>query len=153
DQIIGSQETAKNLITRSIEIYERLSEFTRAADARADLALCYWHEGALNEARDNLNEALGHLKNEDGDLRASVLIRAGIGEVDARRLSEALAFYNEAADMLAQSKDHALRGTFHNSFGLALRRLADVENLESYLDRALIEYTAASFHFEQAGNI
>jgi CheY-like chemotaxis protein/tetratricopeptide (TPR) repeat protein len=33
-----------------------------------------------------------------------------------------------------------------------LRRLATPENREDYLDRALIEYSAASFHFEQAGN-
>src|SRR6266478_2269257 len=153
DQSDGSQETAKNLITRSIEIFERLGDFTRAAEARADLALCYWREGAFDEARINLTEALSQLKNEDGDLKGSVLIRAGIVEVDARRLSEALRLYNEAAGILEQSDDHALRGTFHNSFGLALRRLADINNLESYLDRALIEYSAASFHFEQAGNI
>ncbi len=153
DQSDGSQETAKNLITRSIEIFERLGDFTRAAEARADLALCYWREGAFDEARINLTQALSQLKNEDGDLKASVLIRAGIVEVDARRLSEALRLYDEAAGILKQSDDHALRGTFHNSFGLALRRLADIDNLESYLDRALIEYSAASFHFEQAGNI
>src|SRR5207253_1999037 len=39
DQTDGSQETAKNLITRSIEIFERLGDFTHAAEARADLAL------------------------------------------------------------------------------------------------------------------
>src|SRR5437016_5624525 len=153
DQTDGSQEIAKNLITRSIEMYERLGDSTHAAEARADLALCYWREGAFDEARINLTEALSQLKNEDGDLKGSVLIRAGIVEVDARRLSEALRLYNEAAGILEQSDDHALRGTFHNSFGLALRRLADIDNLESYLDRALIEYSAASFHFEQAGNI
>jgi CheY-like chemotaxis protein len=67
-------------------------------------------------------------------------------------LSEALRLYSEAADIVKQSTDHALKGTFHNSFGLALRRLADADNKEDYLDRALIEYAAASFHFEQAGN-
>ena len=44
DQTDGSQEIAKNLITRSIEMYERLGDSTHAAEARADLALCYWRE-------------------------------------------------------------------------------------------------------------
>ena len=49
-------------------------------------------------------------------------------------------------------QDHALKGSFHIEFGLVFRRLAAPENREDYLDRALIEYAAASFHFEQAGN-
>src|SRR5205085_12253444 len=49
-------------------------------------------------------------------------------------------------------QDHALKGTFHNEYALLLRRLATPENREEYLDRALIEYAAASYHFEEAGN-
>jgi two-component system chemotaxis response regulator CheY len=152
DQAGGSQEAAKNLITQSLEIFEGLGESARVAEARADLALCYWREGAFDEARINLAEALERLKNEDGDLKASVLIRAGVVEVDSQRLDEALRLYNKAAALLEGSGDHALKGTFHNSFALVLRRLAAVENREDCLDRSLIEYTAASFHFEQAGN-
>src|SRR5438876_3690621 len=44
------------------------------------------------------------------------------------------------------------KGTFHNEYGLVFRQLAAPENREDYLDRALMEYTAASFHFELAGN-
>src|SRR5439155_10224567 len=144
-------ETAKNLITKSIEIFEELRQSASVAEARADLALCYWREGAFDEARINLASALSRLKNEDNDLKACVMIRAGIVEVDARRLSEALHFYDEAGTLLEQSSDHVLKATFHNSFGLALRRLANIDNREDYLDRALIQYAAASFHFEQAG--
>jgi tetratricopeptide (TPR) repeat protein len=48
--------------------------------------------------------------------------------------------------------DHYLTATFH--FGLAnvLNQLISVENRKDYLDVALMEYTAASFHFEQAGH-
>ena len=48
----ASQETAKNIITQSIEIFETLGMLTeRVAEARGDLALCYWREGAYDEAR------------------------------------------------------------------------------------------------------
>ncbi len=152
DSSNGSQEKAKNLITRGIELYEKLGDLTHVAEARADLAVCYWREGAYDEARVTLSEALSSVTDEDVDLRASILVRAGIVEVDSRRLSEAIRIYNEAATLIEKSSDHNLHGTFHNSFGLALRRMADVDNLEAYVDRALVEYTAASFHFEQAGN-
>src|SRR6266849_5224868 len=80
DQTEGSQETAKNLITRSIEIFERLGNSEKAAEARSDLALCYWREGSYDEARIHLANALAVLGSEVSDLRAILLIRAGIVE-------------------------------------------------------------------------
>src|SRR5256712_5486731 len=73
-------------------------------------------------------------------------------EVWAQQLHEAVRFYNEAAALLDRSEDHALKGAFHNGYGLVFSQLAVPENREDYLDRALMEYTAASFHFELAGN-
>jgi tetratricopeptide (TPR) repeat protein len=152
-QTHGSQETAKNLLTQSIEIFESLGESTRLAEARGDLALCYWREGAFDEARINLADALGLLKNEDSDRKACVLIRAGMVEVAAGRLNEALRYYQESAPYVEQSNEHALKGTFHNSLGAVLSSLAVAEKREDYLDRSLIEYVAASFHFEEAGHV
>src|SRR5438874_7652371 len=81
DQTEGSQETAKDLITKSIEIFESLSEAPRVAEARGELALCYWREGAFEEARVTLASALGHLTQDNAELRAVLLIRAGIVEM------------------------------------------------------------------------
>src|SRR6266446_3910492 len=152
DQGAGSQETAKDLITRSIEIFERRGQTREAAEASSDLALCYWREGSYDEARIHLTDALNLLENENSDLKAVLLIRAGIVEVWAQKLNEGLSFYNQAARLLDRSEDHALKGTFHNEYGSVFRQLAAPENREDYLDRALMEYTAASFHFELAGN-
>jgi CheY-like chemotaxis protein len=152
DQTTGSQETAKNLITKSIGIFERLGQSGEASEARGDLALCYWREGAYDEARIHLATALTGLRDEHSERRAILLIRAGIIEERTRRLQDALHFYNEAAPMVEQSEDHALKGSFHFEYGLVLRRLSAPENREGYLDRALIEYAASSFHYEQAGN-
>src|SRR5438270_2007007 len=152
DQAASSQETAKDLITKSTEIFERLGQTREAAEAHGDLALSYWREGSYDEARIHLENALSHLEDEDSDLRAVLLINAGMVEVWAQRLNEAMEFYNKAAPLLDRSEDHALKGTFHNGYGLVFRRLAAPENRGDYLDRALMEYTAASFHFELAGN-
>ena len=150
DQTEGSQERAKNLITRSVEIFEQLGESARIADARGDLALCYWREGSYDEARVHLANALICLGDQDIELKAVLLIRSGIVEIWAQRLSEGLRFYNEAAPLLEQTDNHALKGAFHNEFALLFRRLS-VGN-KDLVDRALIEYAAASFHFEQAGH-
>jgi CheY-like chemotaxis protein/tetratricopeptide (TPR) repeat protein len=152
DQATGSQETAKNLITKSIEIFEGLGQSEEADEARGELALCYWREGSYDEARIHLAEALSRLSDEKSDLRAVLLIRAGIVEVDTQRFDQALRFYHEAIPLVEGSQDHALKGGFHIAYGLVFRRLAAPENREDYMDRALIEYAAASFHFEEAGN-
>lgn len=152
DQATGRQESAKDLITRSVELFEKVGDTRKSAEAQGDLALCYWREGAYDEARIHLKNALDRLGDEDSSLRAILLIRAGIVEVWARRLNEALRLYNEAAPLVEMTDDHALKGSFHIEYGLVFRRLATPENREDYLDRALIEYAAASFHFEQAGN-
>src|SRR5438128_3021173 len=151
-QISGSQERAKDLITQTVEIFESLGDNVRTAEARGDLALCYWREGAFDEARINLADALSRLGDANADLKAVLLIRAGVIEERTRKLQSALNFYNQAQPLVDSSADHVLKGSFHFEYGLVLRRLAAPENREDYLDRALIEYAAASFHFEQAGN-
>ena len=50
DQGAGSQEMAKDLITKSAEMFERLGRTRATAEAHSDLALCYWREGSYDEA-------------------------------------------------------------------------------------------------------
>jgi CheY-like chemotaxis protein len=152
DQINGGQETAKNLITQSIELFQKLGDVRGEAEARAELARCYWNAGAFDEARINLAAALNQLEKDSSDLKASVLIRAGMVEATAGRANEALRFYEDAVPIVEQSSEHHLKGTLHNSLATVLTRLGSSMNRSDYQDRALIEYSAASFHFEQAGN-
>ena len=152
DQIEDTQEAAKDLLTQSREAFHQLGKPHKEAEAHGELALCYWREGALDEARIQLRAALPLLSEEDSELRAVLLIRAGIVEATAGRSNEALRLYEEAADDVERSHDHALKGAFHNSLATLLTRMASVGDRRDYSDRALIEYAAASFHFEQAGN-
>src|SRR6266481_745586 len=124
-QTPGGQESAKNLITQSVNILEGLGHPEQLAEALADLALCYWRERALDEARLYLDSALRRLENQNDDLKAVILIRACMVEVRARRLDDALRFCDEAAPLVEKSKDEALKGAFHNGFGLVFRKLAD----------------------------
>jgi tetratricopeptide (TPR) repeat protein len=152
NQSTGSQERAKDLITRSIEMFDAVGNDMRAVEARGDLALCYWREGGIDEARIHLRDALGRLGSSDSDLKAVLLIRTGMMEMHTRRLQNALNLFHQAEPLVDRSEDHVLKGVYHAECGLVFRRLATPENFEDYLDRALIEYAAASFHYEQAGN-
>lgn len=153
EQAAGGQEAAKNLITQSIDLFERLQLPAKVAGAQGDLALCYWREGAYDEARVTLEHALKSVPAGDSDLKATLLIRAATVAISAHRLSEAFRIFSEAAPLVEQSTDDALKGSYHSLFAVLFRRLVTDETRDEYVDRALIEYAAASFHFERAGNI
>ena len=56
--IENAQETAKNLISEGISLFQALGDMTKVAAGRAEIAYCYFREGALDEARIMLTEAL-----------------------------------------------------------------------------------------------
>src|ERR1043165_8096784 len=151
-QIAGAQEAAKDLISESASIFETLRNTEKIAEARVDLAICYWREGALDEARVTLRlvlESLGAVRSEQ-KLRA--LLNSAIVEKVATRDHDALSICTESAPLFASSSNDALRGKFHNTYAAVLRSVGTSENREDYIDRALLEYAAASYHFEQAGH-
>ncbi|MGH9968289.1 MAG: response regulator [Pyrinomonadaceae bacterium] len=152
-QISGTQETAKNLISESIASFEALQQNSRVAEAQIDLAYCYWREGAFDEGRVMLKEALSRLTDNDIELKAKALLRSAIIEKTANRHNDALRIHTEAAHLFQHIENHSVQGSFHNSFATVLKNLGAAENREDYIDRALIEYAAASYHFEQAGHI
>lgn len=151
-QIPGAQETAKNLISESIAAFEALRTNGGVAEAQIELAYCYWREGAFDEGRVMLKEALGRLTDSQVELRAMAFLRSAIIEETANRRNDALRIHIEAAPLFQEIENHALKGNYHNSFAIVLKNLGASEDREDYIDRALIEYAAASYHYEQVGN-
>jgi tetratricopeptide (TPR) repeat protein len=152
-QVGDAQERAKDLICRSIEIFDQLGETSRVAGARSDLALCYWRQGAFDEARLILKNTLERLAEDDLETSVIARIRLGLLEKAAGRYGDSLKAYTEAAPLVESSDNHAIKGTFHSELAGLLTRLGVAEESEARIDRALVEYAAASFHFEQAGHL
>ena len=148
-QITDAQETAKNLISESLAIFESQRYAKKIAEAHTELALCYWRTGDYNEALDLLKLALGQ-PVADSELKAKAIIRWAIVEIDAGRLTEALRFLTDNATLVEKINSDMLKGCYHQALGDALKDLWESDEPGNYLDRALIEYAAASYHFEQA---
>jgi len=151
-QIEGSQEMAKDLISESLRIFDELGQRNKVGEARSDLALCYWRSGAYDEARVTLQLALDELSASDIEQRATTLLRKALVERASSRLNEALLIYKNSAPLFEEITDHLLTATFHHGFANVLNQLGSLENRKDYVDLALIEYAAASFHFEQTGH-
>jgi two-component system chemotaxis response regulator CheY len=152
-QIEGAQETAKNLLTESIARFEALQNTEKVAEAQIEIGYCYWRQGGFGEARVMLGEALSRLPaGRNDELRAIALLRLAIVEKTANRYNDALRIHTEAFPLFEAISHPAHKGKFHNSFANVLKNLGAAEKREDYIDRALVEFAAASFYFEQAGH-
>ena len=151
-QVKGAQEDAKDLIGESLSRFEQQGRVLRTAEARTELAYCYWREGAFDEARVLLQQVIEDLGEDGSELRLVALLRKALVESSATRFSDSLRILLDAAPLFEASHNHALKGRFHNELAFNFQSLGSTENRADYTDRALVEFTAASFHFERAGH-
>ena len=148
-QIPGAQERAKDLLTQSQSIFEARQAIKKIAEVRSELAYCYWRTNDLEESRDCLKEAIS-LLTIDSELKAKALLRLSLVEHSMERDQKAFRILTKYAPLFSKLNNHTLRGTYHVTFGNRLENLAELQKRRDYIDRALIEYAAASYHFELA---
>ncbi|HET6977219.1 MAG TPA: helix-turn-helix domain-containing protein [Pyrinomonadaceae bacterium] len=151
EQIADAQEKAKDLISESLTIFEYRQSKEKIAEAQTELALCYMRAGEYSNASDLLKLALTHLTT-DCELKAKAVLRSGIVKRHASPLGEALAYLTENESLFEKIDDQLLKGCYHQALGDVLKDLCESKSQEDYLDRAFIEYAAASFHLEQVGH-
>jgi tetratricopeptide (TPR) repeat protein len=151
-QLTGAQEIAKDLISEAARIFEECGLRERVAEARVDLAICYWREGAFDEARVSLNDALHQIDGIESEQRLRVFLNRAIVEKGSNRYDDALKTHREAAPLFEASDNNALKAKFHNQYATVLKNVGLAQNSADLIDHALVEYAASSYYFEQAGN-
>jgi tetratricopeptide (TPR) repeat protein len=151
-RIEHAQELAKDLISKSLSSFEAQHNSNKVAEAQTELAYCYWREGAYDEARILLKHALETLADDRSELKLVAILRTALVESSATRFNDSLHLLIEAAPLFQVSNNDTLRGRFHNELAYNFQSLASTEKRADYTDRALVEFTAASVHFEQAGH-
>jgi tetratricopeptide (TPR) repeat protein len=95
-------------------------------------------------------ESTAALIGESAALKAKTVLCFSVIESSAGRYSDALHLLTESAHLFGEGLSHRLRGIFHNELAITLRTLGTAEHRQDYHDRAIIEYTAAAYHFEHA---
>jgi CheY-like chemotaxis protein/tetratricopeptide (TPR) repeat protein len=150
-QTEGVQDAAKDLISESITRFQAIGETTRIVAAQSELGFCYRRAGAYDDARVVYQEALKGLADiSEKELRAKILLRLAIVESLSGRYNDTLRILTEETRFFEESTNDFLKGKFHNELACALTSLGQAEGRPDYTDRAIIEYTAASYHFERA---
>jgi tetratricopeptide (TPR) repeat protein len=146
--IAGAEEQAKDMLSEAARKFHDLGMPAKVSETQYHLAMCYWWLGQHDEARVILQDALKPLTDEL-ELKAKILIRRTIVEAWENRYHEALTILKEAEPIFASAND-ALKGRWHGQRAIIYVKLAATERRADYSDRAIIEFTAAIYHYEQA---
>ncbi|MEJ7712413.1 MAG: sigma 54-interacting transcriptional regulator [Pyrinomonadaceae bacterium] len=121
-------------------------------EAHIELGYCYWRQGAYDEARVVLQDAVDRIGDRDIELRAKGTLRRIIVERTAVGCAVAFPMLTEASALFQQISNHTVKGGYHVELAVALKNLGQIGKRPEYIDRALVEYEAASYYFEQAGH-
>jgi tetratricopeptide (TPR) repeat protein len=148
-----ADDYARDLITESITLYEALGDSRKVAEARAELAQCYWRAGANDEARIWLSTALERLTT-GGNARANALLILSSVEWAESRYKEVLKILTENAPLFEGLNNETIKGTYHNQLGITLRAIgAASKRRADYFQRAITEFRAADEHFKRARHV
>jgi len=151
-QIENSQEKAKDLICEAAAIFETERIFDKWAEARSDLAVCYWREGSFDEARIILQDALEKVSPQYYLLRGQMILRQVNVEISTHQYQFTRLLLEKAAAIIQPHGTDLLRGKLYFHQALVLRKLAEEENKPEYFDKAVENYEKASSYYEKAGH-
>jgi len=147
--VSGAQEQSKDMLSEAARMFRVQRTAAKVSEAQYELGICYWRLGAFDEARLIMREALHPLEESDVELKAKIHIRRTLVEISENRYNEALNILKEAEPVFTSAND-ALKGRWHGQRAIILLKLAATERRPDYADRAIIEFTAAIYHYEQA---
>jgi tetratricopeptide (TPR) repeat protein len=145
-QAKDTQESTKDLLSKALRLFQSLNNPAKVSETYYELGVCYWRAGAYEEARDVFYEAA---KEATPEQHGKIVIGRALVEIFSGLYEEAQNILTEARPRF-ETASHALQGRWHGHMGLALRRMA--RGRMAYFDRAIIEFTAAIYHYEQAGH-
>jgi tetratricopeptide (TPR) repeat protein len=150
-QVPKGQKYGEALLSGSIAIFEHLSCKRCAAEARIELALCYYRQGLFELGRSTLIKVLETLAPDDNELRSLALIRLASLERHAGRVQDALA-YLKAATKLVEAAGPWVSGRCQLELASTYKDLALLEESPVHFDNAKKFSLTALDEFEAVGN-
>jgi len=150
-QIPKGQKHGEGLLSGSIALFELLGSRVRAAEARLELALCYYRQGMFELGRSTLVEVLAELTPREGELRCLALIRLASLERHAGRLRDAVDRLTEATRLLDTAGPWAA-GRCHLELASTFKDLGSGEGKPEYFQESMRLYEMALYEFDAIGN-
>jgi tetratricopeptide (TPR) repeat protein len=149
-QVPGSQEKAKDLISEAASSFEEISDHPNWAEARSDLAVCYWREGAFSEAKIVLQDILGSDFIFPPELLGKILLRSVSVEISTKHFDHASVLVNKAFSVIEEKANPLLQGKLYFYRAFTLRSLGEDQNNHNLLLSAVRDYKHAGFYYKKA---
>lgn len=149
-QVSGSQEKAKDLISEGASLFESIGFQQDWAEARSDLAVCYWREGAFEEARIILQDVLNSGIIFSPELKGKVLLRLVTVEISTKHFETASALINQVASLVEDKENPLLLGKFYFYRAFTLRSQGEEQNKPDLLLSAVDDYHKAGLYYKEA---
>ncbi|HEY0323646.1 MAG TPA: sigma 54-interacting transcriptional regulator [Pyrinomonadaceae bacterium] len=150
-QTQGAQALAKELIDKSIRLFEGAGHRMKSAEARSELGFCLWREGDFKGGYRLLQQALAAMGDGAAGLRAKAVavLHTAVVEFESRHLAKAFERLEESNHLFVSVGNHALMGKYHNNLGIILRELGEAKDNEDCFKQAVIRHKKAAKHFEK----
>lgn len=148
----AERELARDWLSRSLAILDRLGDKENAAAACYALALNHRTEGTFSEAYIWLDESRHRLDANDSEGICKAEILRGICKKDEGLNDEALSIYNDISSLVEELKELNLKAKFYGERAIVKRKLATAGGRPGLYDEALVDYAGASWQHELAGD-
>jgi tetratricopeptide (TPR) repeat protein len=152
-QVPGSQEKAKDLISEAANLFEAINDYQNWAETRSDLAVCYWREGAFDEARIILQDVLESEFTLTAELQGKLLLRLVNTEISTKHYRKAMSLIDRATPLIENTDNYLLRGKLYFHKALVLRNLGEDENKSDLLLAAANYYKQAGVYYKKAKHV
>lgn len=151
NQVARGQKDAEGLLSGSIAIFEQIGAKARVAEARIELACCYFWQGFLELARTSLHAAIRLIPDDDEELLIIALIHLAMVDHYSGRLQDALKILRQAQPRVSSCRTW-IKGRFHLELATTLKDLGNAENRPRSFEVSLAHYEEALVQFENLGN-
>lgn len=145
----AEHETAKNILSEAERLFSEDGSLDRAALCRVYVGLCFSRQGQPDEAALMINESV--LDASEPTTRLVVYLSLAVIDLERKCWRAALTWLRTITPIVDSQPILSLRGRFYHHRALAYRQGA-VERGTDYTDRALTDYEAALYYYEQSGN-
>ena len=149
--LAGYQEKAKDLLGRSVYLFEQDGDDEGAAEARTAMAVAYWREGAFSEAGAVLDAVTSNGAAVGRRAMLHALLAKALVARSAGRYVDAAEALRSAEPLLSPEDPPRTYCTFHNGRAASCHFLAVSTGLVDFLERAEHDYLAASGYAELVG--
>jgi tetratricopeptide (TPR) repeat protein len=150
-QLAFAQDRARDLLRESKAIFESVGS-NRSLWVESEIGATFIKTKQYNTAISVLRPLFREVSPEPSHLLALVVYRLAGAELGDRNVDAALELLEGASLTVEIVAPAQLRGKYHQLLAHTLTQQADVTRDEATTDRALLEYEAASFFYEQCGN-